>query len=198
MLGDAMTPGRTRCARRWPAAATSWSGSTTATPAGRHTWSSSRRRRSARCSPGAAAAVHDRRHGRRRGRAGRRAGAGQCASGRRVDGRVHRADRRAAAPWPGPLADPDDDLDRIAAGRAGQAAGVCPAAAPRGDLGRDAAVAAAVETFRLIGSRGYPFDEAHVRDIAGRSWDRGSTRPARCASSRRPSPSRTAPPRCTR
>ena len=39
--------------------------------------------------------------------------------------------------------------------------------------GRDAAVAAAVETFRLIGSRGYPFDEAHVRDVAGRSWDRG-------------------------
>jgi pimeloyl-ACP methyl ester carboxylesterase len=39
--------------------------------------------------------------------------------------------------------------------------------------GRDAAVAAAVETFRLIGSRGYPFDESYVRDVAGRSWDRG-------------------------
>ncbi len=39
--------------------------------------------------------------------------------------------------------------------------------------GREAAVAAAVETFRLIGSRGYPFDEAHVREVAGRSWDRG-------------------------
>jgi pimeloyl-ACP methyl ester carboxylesterase len=39
--------------------------------------------------------------------------------------------------------------------------------------GRDAAVAAAVETFRLIGSRGELFDEAFVRDVAGRSWDRG-------------------------
>jgi pimeloyl-ACP methyl ester carboxylesterase len=39
--------------------------------------------------------------------------------------------------------------------------------------GREAAVASAVETFRLIGSRGYPFDEAHVREVAGRSWDRG-------------------------
>jgi pimeloyl-ACP methyl ester carboxylesterase len=39
--------------------------------------------------------------------------------------------------------------------------------------GRDAAVASAVETFRLIGSQGYPFDEAHIREIAGRSWDRG-------------------------
>lgn len=39
--------------------------------------------------------------------------------------------------------------------------------------GRDAAVASAVETFRVIGSRGYPFDEAHVREVAGRSWDRG-------------------------
>ncbi len=39
--------------------------------------------------------------------------------------------------------------------------------------GRDAAIASAVETFRVIGSRGYPFDEAHVRDVAGRSWDRG-------------------------
>jgi len=39
--------------------------------------------------------------------------------------------------------------------------------------GRAAAVASAVETFRLIGSRGYPFDEAHIRELAGRSWDRG-------------------------
>ncbi|HTS95483.1 MAG TPA: alpha/beta hydrolase [Streptosporangiaceae bacterium] len=39
--------------------------------------------------------------------------------------------------------------------------------------GRDAAVAAAVETFRIIGSPGFPFDEAYVRDVAGRSWDRG-------------------------
>ncbi|MGP7996643.1 MAG: alpha/beta fold hydrolase [Streptosporangiaceae bacterium] len=39
--------------------------------------------------------------------------------------------------------------------------------------GRDAAIAAAVETFRVIGSPGFPFDEAYVRDVAGRSWDRG-------------------------
>jgi hypothetical protein len=34
-------------------------------------------------------------------------------------------------------------------------------------------VAAAVETFRLIGSPGFAFDEPYVRDLAGRSWDRG-------------------------
>ena len=38
---------------------------------------------------------------------------------------------------------------------------------------RSAAMSAAVETFRLIGSRGFAFDEEYVRDIAGRSWDRG-------------------------
>jgi pimeloyl-ACP methyl ester carboxylesterase len=38
---------------------------------------------------------------------------------------------------------------------------------------RSAAMAAAVETFRLIGSSGFAFDEAYVRDLAGRSWDRG-------------------------
>jgi pimeloyl-ACP methyl ester carboxylesterase len=39
--------------------------------------------------------------------------------------------------------------------------------------GRPAAVAAAVETFRLIGSPGFAFDEQYVREVAGRSWDRG-------------------------
>ena len=39
--------------------------------------------------------------------------------------------------------------------------------------GRPAAIAAAVETFRLIGSPGFAFDEQYVRDLAGRSWDRG-------------------------
>jgi pimeloyl-ACP methyl ester carboxylesterase len=38
---------------------------------------------------------------------------------------------------------------------------------------RSAAMAAAVETFRLIGSPGFAFDEQYVRDLAGRSWDRG-------------------------
>ena len=38
---------------------------------------------------------------------------------------------------------------------------------------RSAAMAAAVQTFRLIGSPGFAFDEAYVRDLAGRSWDRG-------------------------
>ena len=38
---------------------------------------------------------------------------------------------------------------------------------------RPAVMAAAVETFRLIGSRGFAFDEEYVRDVAGRSWDRG-------------------------
>jgi pimeloyl-ACP methyl ester carboxylesterase len=43
----------------------------------------------------------------------------------------------------------------------------------RGAEGRPAAIAAAVETFRLIGSHGFAFDEQYVHDIAGRSWDRG-------------------------
>ena len=43
----------------------------------------------------------------------------------------------------------------------------------RVDAGRPAAVAAAVETFRLIGSPGFAFDEPYVRDLAGRSYDRG-------------------------
>jgi pimeloyl-ACP methyl ester carboxylesterase len=38
---------------------------------------------------------------------------------------------------------------------------------------RSAAISAAVETFRLIGSRGFALDEEYVRDLAGRSWDRG-------------------------
>jgi pimeloyl-ACP methyl ester carboxylesterase len=39
--------------------------------------------------------------------------------------------------------------------------------------GKAAAVTAVVETFRLIGSQGYAFDEEYLRDVAGRSWDRG-------------------------
>jgi pimeloyl-ACP methyl ester carboxylesterase len=38
---------------------------------------------------------------------------------------------------------------------------------------RAAAMSASVATFRLIGSRGFAFDEQYVRDLAGRSWDRG-------------------------
>ncbi len=38
---------------------------------------------------------------------------------------------------------------------------------------RNAAIAATVDTFRLIGSKGYAFDEEHLRDVAGRSYDRG-------------------------
>jgi pimeloyl-ACP methyl ester carboxylesterase len=39
--------------------------------------------------------------------------------------------------------------------------------------GRPAAIAATVETFRLIGSPGFVFDEQYIRDLAGRSYDRG-------------------------
>ncbi len=38
---------------------------------------------------------------------------------------------------------------------------------------RPAATSAVVETFRLIGSPGFAFDEQYLRDLAGRSWDRG-------------------------
>jgi pimeloyl-ACP methyl ester carboxylesterase len=44
------------------------------------------------------------------------------------------------------------------------------AAPPRG---RDAVVERGVRTFRTIGSPGFPFDEARIRDVAGRSYDRG-------------------------
>ena len=39
--------------------------------------------------------------------------------------------------------------------------------------GRDAAVERAVKTFKVIGSPGYPFDEERIRQVAGRSYDRG-------------------------
>lgn len=38
---------------------------------------------------------------------------------------------------------------------------------------REAAIERVVKTFKLIGSPGYPFDEERVRDLAGRSFDRG-------------------------
>ncbi len=44
----------------------------------------------------------------------------------------------------------------------------------RGPMTRDEALDAAVETFRQIGSRGDLFDEAHLRDLAGRSYDRAT------------------------
>ncbi len=44
--------------------------------------------------------------------------------------------------------------------------------ARRGRLDRDQAIEAAVETFGVIGSRGALYDEAHLRDLAGRSYDR--------------------------
>ena len=37
---------------------------------------------------------------------------------------------------------------------------------------RDAAVERAVRIFRHIGSHGFPFDEARIRDLAGVGWDR--------------------------
>ena len=42
----------------------------------------------------------------------------------------------------------------------------------RGTLDREAAMQMAVETFGLIGSRGDLFEEEHIRDLAGRSYDR--------------------------
>ena len=41
-------------------------------------------------------------------------------------------------------------------------------------MDRAQAIEAAVETFRLIGSRGVLFEEEHLRDLAGRSYDRAS------------------------
>lgn len=38
---------------------------------------------------------------------------------------------------------------------------------------REAMVERVVKTFKVIGSPGYPFEEEHVRELAGRSYDRG-------------------------
>ena len=38
---------------------------------------------------------------------------------------------------------------------------------------REAAIERVVKTFRTIGSPGYPFDEQRIRELAGRSFDRG-------------------------
>jgi pimeloyl-ACP methyl ester carboxylesterase len=38
---------------------------------------------------------------------------------------------------------------------------------------REAAIERVVKTFKVIGSPGYPFEEGRVREIAGRSFDRG-------------------------
>jgi pimeloyl-ACP methyl ester carboxylesterase len=48
--------------------------------------------------------------------------------------------------------------------------------ARRGRIDRDQAIELAVETFGLIGSRGDLFDEAHIRDLAARSFDRSTDR----------------------
>jgi len=42
--------------------------------------------------------------------------------------------------------------------------------------GRDAAIEDGVRLFRTIGSPGYPFDEAHIRKLAGASYDRSHSR----------------------
>jgi pimeloyl-ACP methyl ester carboxylesterase len=46
----------------------------------------------------------------------------------------------------------------------------------RSATSREEAMDAVVETFRVIGSKGYALDEEHLRDLAGRSWDRGYDR----------------------
>jgi pimeloyl-ACP methyl ester carboxylesterase len=40
---------------------------------------------------------------------------------------------------------------------------------------REAFIQRGVNTFRVIGSPGYPFDEQHVREVASRSYDRGQS-----------------------
>jgi pimeloyl-ACP methyl ester carboxylesterase len=39
--------------------------------------------------------------------------------------------------------------------------------------GREAAIERAIKTFKVIGSPGYPFEEERIRQISGRSYDRG-------------------------
>ena len=65
----------------------------------------------------------------------------------------------------------------------------------RVSTGRPAAMSAAVETFRLIGSHGFAFDEEYVCDLAG-AGTAGTTRPVSGGSSQRARASQTAPRRC--
>ena len=58
--------------------------------------------------------------------------------------------------------------------------------------GRPAAMAAAVETFRLIGSRGFAFDEEYVREEPAGAGTADTTRAVTGGSSRRARASRTA------
>jgi pimeloyl-ACP methyl ester carboxylesterase len=44
------------------------------------------------------------------------------------------------------------------------------------ERGRDAAIEESVRMFRTIGSPGYPFDEARIREVAGASYDRSHSR----------------------
>ena len=48
---------------------------------------------------------------------------------------------------------------------------------------RPAAISAVVDTFRLIGSQGFAFDEEYLRDLAGRSWDEPGGRRRQLAAS---------------
>ena len=66
----------------------------------------------------------------------------------------------------------------------------------RVSTGRPAAMSAAVETFRLIGSHGFAFDEEYVRDLAAGAGTAGTTRPVSGGSSQRARASPTAPRRC--
>ena len=92
-------------------------------------------------------------------------------SGRRWAGSSRRPSRSRCCPGSHPHA--DDDLYRISPGGAAETLGLRPAAAAARGRRPAAAIAAAVETFRLIGSHGFAFDEQYVREVAGRSWDRG-------------------------
>ncbi len=66
----------------------------------------------------------------------------------------------------------------------------------RVSTGRPAAMSAAVETFRLIGSYGFAFDEEYVRDLAAGAGTADTTRPVSGGSSQRARASPTAPRRC--
>jgi pimeloyl-ACP methyl ester carboxylesterase len=63
---------------------------------------------------------------------------------------------------------------------------------------REAAVATTVDTFRLIGSAGYPWTRSHLRELASRSYDRAYDPTATCARCGRspcsPTGRRTSPP----
>ena len=151
-----------------------WSATTTATPAAPSRGDSGRvtRRTWSRASSGAgsARAVHARRHGRRRLRAARPPRHRRRARGRGLDGRHDRADPGDGAPRPGAVADLDHVHHRPPHASAGRTRGCCRACWTSGARTREEYVEGSARFWRSSAHR-------PSRDDRTRPCARGPARP---------------------